>query len=113
MAKKKECDCTTTLTTELINAIDRHSAAIKYAADKIGFALDKIYPEAAAEITIDPLPFVKDEKVTIEQVKEALNAYARKTSKDEALALVEKYAGSYNPAEIPEDKFIEVLKDAA
>jgi hypothetical protein len=109
----KKFDYTDTL-TELCQAIDRHSAAIKYAADKIGFAMDNLHPEAAAEITIDPKSFEKPGKeISFDDIKTALNAYAKKEGKEKALELVNKFAGSANPKDIPEDKYSEVIQNAA
>lgn len=94
---------------KLIEAINLQTKAIQYLADVIGYKADeKNNGKVKLDMKIDKEPPVT---YTLDQIKAALNAYARKAGKDKALEFVNKFAGSNNPADIPENKYSEVMEE--
>jgi DUF1680 family protein len=96
---------------EFIRAIDKLTAALHYAADRIGFGADNVPPdERPAERNTEPPAEVKI--VTDDDLKAALNKYARAAGKQQALDLVARYADSLNPLDIKAEDRAKVLEVA-
>jgi hypothetical protein len=103
-------------------AMDRLVAAVKYMADVIGFKADDANPkdaEGKAQVLLEinqPLP-QDDEPLadaptyTLEDIRKALNAFAKKAGKDPVMEILVKYAQSGKPADINPDQYSELMRE--
>ena len=102
---KQEKEIMETFGEKLINSIDLLTKAIQYHADVIGMEGDKA--KLTAEISLP------DKSYTLDDIKSTLNKYAKREGKDAALALVKRFAGSHNPADIKEADYPKIIAEAA
>lgn len=121
-------------------AIDRMTAALKYLADVVGFGVDRKLSEAgimakdahpgmtvsgpAEENSPSPTDAgqpppgggraepAKNEP-TVEDVRAAMNAYARREGKSKALALIDRYSPTRRVEDIAPERYGELLMEAA
>ena len=122
---------------KMIAAIDRMTAAIKYLADVMGFAVDKklseagimakdAHPGLAVSHEIPPDEALKEARTKtaqeapqspsepdLETVRAALNAYAKREGKDAALALIDRYCKSRKVEDVPPERYGDLLLEAA
>lgn len=114
-----------------IEALNRQADALKYLADVIGFNADKFFekgkntpaPGMTIEHTLPPAgtPIVPTAKQppptkpepTLEDVRAAMNAFARRQGKDAALALVKRYSSTLRVEDIAPERYGELLMEAA
>ena len=108
-------------TNKLIDAIELLTKAIHYHADVIGYQADKENPPAAdgkgraikLELVQEAPP--EDEPlvtITLDQVRSALNDYAKKHGKEKAMAFVAKYAETKKPADIDPARYGDLIREA-
>ncbi len=119
---KKEKDLAETYADRLVNSIDLLTKALNYHADVIGYKADNANTQDKVTISAEIKEEVLTAKsattkvpfdVSLKDVKEALNKMAKTegTTKEDVLALVVEFTGdSYNPADIPEDRYEDILK---
>jgi hypothetical protein len=118
-----------TLIEKLIDAIQAHTEAIhlntkaiKFHADVVGYKADNENPPAADGKgravklqLVQPAP-AEDQplvEITIDQVKSALNSFATKYGKEKAMAFIAKYAVSKKPADIPKERYADLINEAS
>lgn len=67
-------------------------------------------PEETQAIELpDEMPEDLAKEIDLAALKKTLNAYARQVGKTQALKLVKNFAGSHNPADIPQKDYNDVL----
>ena len=110
-------------------ALNRQVEAIKYLADVIGFNADKFFekgknmpaPGMTVEHVLPPddtpivptvVPPPKTEP-TLEDVRAAMNAFARRQGKDAAFALIKKYSSSLKVEDIAPERYGELLMETS
>jgi hypothetical protein len=118
------------------------TAALKYLADVVGYGVDKKLSEAGImakdahpgmtvsapveeekkESELDPNPAqaaekkaepAKNAEPTVEDVRAAMNAYAKREGKNKALALIDRYSPTRKVDDIAPDRYGELLMEAA
>ena len=115
--------------TKHTEALNRQAEAIKYLADVIGFNADKLLEKGkttpAPSMTVehvlpnDDTPIVPTvepppkPEPTLEDVRAAMNAFARRQGKDAAFALIKGYSSSLKVEDIAPERYGELLMETS
>lgn len=109
-------------------ALERMTAAIKYLADVVGYGVDRklseagimakdAHPGLTVSHEIPPDKALKEApqptEPTLETVRDAMNAYAKREGKTAALALIDRYCTSRKVEDVPPERYGDLLLEAA
>lgn len=117
-------------------ALERMTAAIKYLADVVGYGVDRklseagimakdAHPGLTVSHEIPPDEALKEARTktaqeapqptepTLETVRDAMNAYAKREGKTAALALIDRYCTSRKVEDVPPERYGDLLLEAA
>ena len=96
--------------SELTEAIALNTKAINYHANVVGFKADDENPtdsEGKQKVKLEAEVKGKQEDITFNHIKTAINMYAKSEGRDDALAMVAKFTtgGTQDIKDIPEEKW--------
>ncbi len=107
------------MAANLLDGIEKLTAAIKYHADVLGYYTDKINPvdEAGHQKVklelVTPVPSENDNfvttTITFEDLRAAVNRYAGHKGKDDTLAIIKKFAVSGALKDVAETDYENLL----